>query len=135
MSDFIASMSGRLSNSLVFNQEVPEALLALKPGTLFVGREEDVRALGFPEVGVRIANMLDLLPKDMNDGPGLAVRTKHPDMPEYHKVRIFRKLMEDLRADIEGAANYMNEENLEPAVPKAEDAATVPCATRPERQP
>jgi len=116
MSDFIASQSGRLSNSLEFNREVPEALLALKPGTLMVGGQEDVRALGFPEVGVRIANMLDLLLKDMNNGPGLAVCTKHPDMPEYHKVGIFKKLMEDLRTDIEGVANYMNEENLEPAV-------------------
>jgi hypothetical protein len=99
MSAFIQETSSRLGVALEYSAEgVPIWFLALKPRTLFVGSEENVRKLGLAGIQSRFANMLDVVAQDMSHRPDLTSCTWHPRTPD-HLVRDFWIAVQRLRMD------------------------------------
>jgi hypothetical protein len=116
MGQLILLAKDRLSDSPEFSAAgVAQWMLALKPGTLFVGDLPDVRVLGLVEIQNRFANMLEILAQDMASPVNLTACPSHPDTPD-HLVRDFWVMVQRLRLDTARLKFEIEKGDLEPVV-------------------
>jgi hypothetical protein len=116
MAGLIRALGVRVGTTPEYSaQGVPTWILALKPRTLFVGTEDNLRVLGLPEIQARFANMLDILSQDMARPRDLTVCKWHPEAPD-HLVRDFWVLVQRFRIDAGQLACLLADGKPEPAV-------------------